>query len=104
MLEAEILNLCQSFKDKVIALKQRNEELKTHFKQAKEYCDTLDEKLKRAENESAIKDARIAELEAQLSNVKQQSQETSDADKAAKEAFMQELSRVIEDANTALED
>lgn len=94
MSETELLELCENLKNKIVELKNKDQDLKAHFKQLKEYCDGLEETLK----------AKEAEIEELKTSSKAQIQQTTENAAAAKEAFMSELSRVIEDANKALED
>lgn len=118
--ENEVLELINSLKNKIINLKTKNSELKKYFKKAKEFGDSVTAQLQSKEQElknqldkQVLLQQEIDSLKEQLESKKQTTQslqqtiqrhqETDEADKAAKEAFMQELSRVIEDANKALE-
>lgn len=43
MSETELLELCENLKNKIVELKNKDQDLKAHFKQLKEYCDGLEE-------------------------------------------------------------
>lgn len=102
--EKEILELVNNLKDDIIRLKVENKELKKNFKMAKELCDDFEKQNKEKENELEEQRKEIEGLKAQISCTEQQVQKYSEANQAARNAFMEELSRVIEDAKSALDE
>ena len=71
--------------------------IKDKYKQLKEYCDGVQAQLDAKTNE-------VNSLKEQIESLKSQNQQSAENDKQAKDAFMQEISKVIEDANRALAD
>lgn len=118
MSETEILNLVKALKTSVTALKEKNNDLKTHYKELKEYCDGIQAKLdaalqEKATLEATVKDlgdqistneATIAELNTKIESIQKQGQQSLEDEKTARENFMQELTKAVEEANEALKD
>lgn len=88
MEEKEVLEKIESLKNTIIEFKAKYQKLQDSF------------------DEVSIKNAdlvnQINVLQDQLSAVQAQSQQTKHDDQAAKDAFMQELTRAINDANEVL--
>ena len=118
MSETEILDLVKSLKNSLIALKDKNTDLKTHYKELKEYCDGIQAKLDTANQEKAtlentiaslrdqisLNEATIADLNSKIENIQKQGQQSLEDEKTARENFMQELTKAVEEANEALKD
>lgn len=118
MSETEILDLVKTLKTSVTALKEKNNDLKNHYKELKEYCDGIQAKLDTANQEKATLENTVANLRDQLSanettiadlnsrieNIQKQGQQSLEDEKTARENFMQELTKAVEEANEALKD
>lgn len=118
MSETEILELVKTLKTGVAALKEKNNDLKTHYKELKEYCDGVQAKLdaalqEKATLETTVKDlgnqistneTTIAELNTKIESIQKQGQQSLEDEMTARENFLQELSKAVEEANEALKD
>lgn len=118
MSETEILELVETLKTGVATLKEKNNDLKTHYKELKEYCDNIQTKLdatlqekatlettvKDLENQVSTNEATITELNAKIESIQKQGQQSLEDEMTARENFLQELSKAVEEANEALKD
>lgn len=102
--EKDVLEFVKTLKDGVQTLKTKNTDLKTHYKELKEYCDGIQLQLDEANKKNIDLENTVAELRTQLEGVQKQGQQNLENEKAAKDAFLQELTKAIEDANEALKD
>lgn len=102
--EKDVLEFVKTLKDGVQTLKVKNADLKTHYKELKEYCDGIQLQLDEANKKNVDLENTIAELKDQLEGAQRQGQQSLENEKAAKDAFLQELTKAIEDANEALKD
>ena len=102
--EKDVLEFVKTLKDGVQTLKIKNTDLKTHYKELKEYCDGIQLQLDEANKKNIDLENTVAELRTQLEGAQKQGQQNLENEKAAKDAFLQELTKAIEDANEALKD
>lgn len=102
--EKDVLEFVKTLKDGVQTLKTKNTDLKTHYKELKEYCDGIQLQLDEANKKNIDLENIVAELRTQLEGAQKQGQQNLENEKAAKDAFLQELTKAIEDANEALKD
>lgn len=102
--EKDVLEFVKTLKDGVQTLKTKNTDLKTHYKELKEYCDGIQLQLDEANKKNIDLENTVAELRTQLEGAQKQGQQNLENEKAAKDAFLQELTKAIEDANEALKD
>lgn len=102
--EKDVLEFVKILKDGVQTLKTKNTDLKTHYKELKEYCDGIQLQLDEANKKNIDLENTVAELRTQLEGAQKQGQQNLENEKAAKDAFLQELTKAIEDANEALKD
>lgn len=102
--EKDVLEFVKTLRDGVQTLKTKNTDLKTHYKELKEYCDGIQLQLDEANKKNIDLENTVAELRNQLEGAQKQGQQSLENEKAAKDAFLQELTKAIEDANEALKD
>lgn len=101
---------CTKADDELKSVKERLEEkeasydeLHSKFMELQTFCNTVQEELKKVESQNGIYKSDISKLQKQLENIQQQSQQTLYNERAAKENFMNEISRVINEASEVLE-
>lgn len=101
--ENEILKEIETLKEKIISYKENYNTLQNKYEQLKTFSDNVQNELSKVNQQNGIYKSDIEKLQNQLKDIQQQNQQTKIDDQAAKDAFMQELSRVINDASTVLE-
>lgn len=79
------------------------DELHSQYLELQTFCNTVQEELKKVESQNGIYKSDISKLQKQLEGIQQQSQQTLYNEKAAKENFMNEISRVINEASEVLD-
>lgn len=104
MTEKEIIDLLVQVKDKLISLKEEKKNLQDRCNQLQGFCDNMQNELNKVTEQNGIYKSDIVKLQEQLDNIQKQSQQSQESDKNAKDAFMQELSRVLKEANEAVSD
>lgn len=104
MEKAEILTMINNLKDKIVTLKQENTSLKTQYEQLKVFSDSVNVELEKIRQQNGVYQSDIQNLQNQLAAIQEQSQQNAATEETAKEAFMSEITRALEEANKALED
>lgn len=103
----EVLAELVKLKDTVLALKSENQSLKAQYNQLKTVSDNVQAELVKVTEQNGFYHSDIENLQAQLKAATEQNQQSQQAmatDAAAKDAFMQEMSRILDEANKALTD
>ena len=102
--EQKLLELVKSLKDKIITLKEQKRSLENRCQQIQDFSTNMQAELAKIKEQNGVYQSDITRLQGQLESIQKQSQQTVETEKEAREAFVQELSRGLDDANRALED
>lgn len=97
--DSELKNVKEHLEEKEVAY----DELHSQYLELQNVCNTVQEELKKVESQNGIYKSDISKLQKQLESIQQQSQQTLYNEKAAKENFMNEISRVINEASEVLD-
>lgn len=97
--DSELKNVKERLEEKEVAY----DELHSQYLELQTFCNTVQEELKKVESQNGIYKSDISKLQKQLEGIQQQSQQTLYNEKAAKENFMNEISRVINEASEVLD-
>lgn len=97
--DSELKNAKERLEEKEVAY----DELHSQYLELQTFCNTVQEELKKVESQNGIYKSDISKLQKQLESIQQQSQQTLYNEKAAKENFMNEISRVINEASEVLD-
>lgn len=97
--DSELKNVKECLEEKEASY----DELHSQYLELQTFCNTVQEELKKVESQNGIYNSDISKLQKQLEGIQQQSQQTLYNEKAAKENFMNEISRVINEASEVLD-
>lgn len=104
MEESAVLEKINILKDSVIEFKIKYKDLQEKYNQLKNFSDNVQIELEKTKSQNGIYKRDIEKLQDQLNNIQKQNQQIKETGQAAKDAFMQELTRAMNEASEALKE